>query len=126
MKEIIDTKILIDKIGYIIGFISNVENKYMIYKVKQLYNPKTKKYNPRNKGARCDQAAKTNTIALINLILLEDKYTGKQNPTHKYFCVLQELILRLYDYNQKDGKRWFFSPSETIINDIENLELIKK
>ena len=41
----------------------------MIFKVKQL-NKK------RNKGARCDQSGKADTIKLLNLIIDENKYNS--------------------------------------------------
>jgi len=38
-------------------------------------------------------------------------------------CVESELILRHYDRIRKGKKRWFFSPVNTIINDIEKLKI---
>ena len=58
LQEIIQTRISQDDLSYVIGFITNVNTKYMIYKSKLFYNPIQKTYNTRNKGARCDQAGK--------------------------------------------------------------------
>ena len=71
---------------------------------------------------------KRKTREVLNLIVQADRYTptSTQKFTQKYLCVVQELILRLFDYNSKDNKRWFFSPAETIINDIERIEFTKK
>ena len=127
LNKFLKNQIPISKYSYVIGFVSNIENKYLIYKAKQLFNPITKKFNTRNKGARCDQAAKKTTRELLNLIVSEDKYTSgyTQKFTQKYLCVLQELILRLFDYNERQDKRWFLTPAEAVINDIENLEIGK-
>ena len=36
-------------------------------------------------------------------------------------CIELELILRYFNKVNKNGKRWFFSSVETIINDIEKV-----
>ena len=38
-------------------------------------------------------------------------------------CVESELILRHYDHIKQDGKRWFFSVVDSIINHIEKLKI---
>ena len=107
----------IKSLSNIIGFITNFKNDYMIFKVKQL-NVK------RNKGARCDQSTKSDTIKLINNIIDEDKYSleNTKGINHHYqLCILQEFLLRLNDYNLKNGKRWFLSPSEAVLIKIETI-----
>ena len=97
------------------GFIADFKKDYMIFKVKQLQK--------RNKGARCDQSGKIETIKLLNLIVGTQKYTA-ENTKHinqKQLCVLQEYILRIYDYNNKDGKRWFLDPYIAILINIEKI-----
>ena len=119
----------LDSQNNIIGFMSWFKkDDYMIFKVK-LLNKK------RNKGARCDQAGKSDTIQLSNLIIGSDKFTttNTKGVNQKQMCVLQEFTLRLYDYNRKNDKRWFLDPFEAIgwfrdsldkpVRGIEKLEL---
>lgn len=107
-----------ENLNTIVGFMSNFKNEYMIFKVKQL-NKK------RNKGARCDQSGKADTIKLLNLITGENKYNSinTKKINQKQLCILQEFLLRIYDYENKNNKRWFISPSEAILIDIEKLEI---
>ena len=108
----------VNKLNNIIGFIGNFKNDFIIFKVKQL----DKK---RNKGARCDQAGKADTIKLLNSIVGENKYntTNTKGIYQKQLCILQEFLLRIYDYNNKNNKRWFIKPSEAILLNIEKLEI---
>jgi hypothetical protein len=110
----------------IIGFVTFFKNEYLIFKVKMM----TKK---RDKGARCDQAGKSDTIAMINNILSlysetngdEYKMTTEntKDRTQKELCVFQEFVLRVFNANRVNGKKWFFTPSESILCDIEKLHL---
>lgn len=108
----------ISDLNNIVGFISYFKDNYMIYKVKQL-NKK------RNKGARCDQSGKGDTIKLLNLIIGSEKYntSNTKGINQKQLCVLQEFILRIYDYENKHTKRWFLDPSESVLINIEKIEL---
>ena len=103
------------KLNNIVGFIGDFKKDYMIFKVKQL--------KKRNKGARCDQSGKIETLKLLNLIVGSEKYTAINTKTinQKQLCVLQEYILRLYDHNKKDGKQWFLDPGEAILIQIEKI-----
>ena len=106
----------IKSLNNIVGFIGNFKKDYMIFKVKQL-NKK------RNKGARCDQSGKSATIQLLNLIVGEEKYTSANTKgvSQIQLCILQEYMLRLYDYNKKNGKRWFLNPAEAVLINIEKI-----
>ena len=112
-KNIIEIK----KLNDIVGFIGYFKDNFMIFKVKQL----TKK---RNKGARCDQAGKSDTLKLLNLIVGYNKYTtdNTKGINQKQLCVLQEFILRVYNYNKKDDKIWFLDPFQSAIINIEKIE----
>ena len=118
LSPIIEQKIvLVSSLSNIIGFITSFKKDYMIFKVKQL-NVK------RNKGARCDQSLKSETIELINLIIGEEKYnlSNTKGINHKFqLCILQEFLLRLYDYNRVNEKRWFLSPIEAVLIKIETV-----
>jgi len=95
------------KINEIFGFISNFKNNLMVFKVKD--------NRPGNTGARCDQGAKL-TAEKLNEIFGKNIYTEdkiKKNSA-SYLCVLQEYLLRLNDYNNKNDKKWFLTPVQAI------------
>ena len=97
-----------DTLNNLFGFIANFKNILMIFKVKE--------NKPGNSGARCDQGGKT-TAERLNYILGSKTYTEAQlkNISSIELCVLQEYLLRLNDYNKKNNKRWFLTPTEAII-----------
>ena len=118
LAPIIATNIVsLSSLSNIVGFIAYFKDNFMIFKVKQL----TKK---RNKGARCDQAGKADTLKLLNLIVGEEKYTTENTKgiNQKQLCILQEFILRLHDYNKNGDKRWFLDPFESVVINIEKVE----
>jgi hypothetical protein len=43
---------------------------------------------------------------------------NNRNTTEVELCILQEFLLRFYDREQEEDKRWFFSPIEVLINSI--------
>lgn len=106
----------IKSLNKLVGFIGSFKNEYMIFKVKFM----DKK---RHKGARCDQAGKGESIRIMNEIFGEEKFTKDNtiNMPQKELCILQEFTLRLYDEQQRDNKRWFLSPVEASIIDIEKI-----
>ena len=79
----------------------------------------------RNKGARCDQSGKNETLKLLNKIEGDNIYTldNTKKRNQMEFCVIQEFKLRYYNYLNKNNKKWFFSPSEASINNIEKIML---
>ena len=97
-----------------VGFIGDFKNEFNIFKVKNLDDK-------RSKGARCDQAGKSDTIKLLNSILQENKYTSTNTKgrNKKEFCVIQELVLRFFNKIEKNNKRWFLTPQEATLNNIE-------
>lgn len=107
-----------DQMANIMGFIIGFKDKYMIFKVKDM----TLK---RHKGARCDQAGKSDTIKLLNKIVGGDTYTNQntRDMVQMELCSLQEFLLRYFDEIKKDGKRWFLSPEESIINNIQTIKI---
>lgn len=119
LKEEIMKKIIpIKNLNLVVGFISNFKKEYMVYKVKQL----DKK---RNKGARCDQSGKGDIIKILNLIEGDNIYTNENTKkfNSKYLCVLQELLLRYYNFIKKNDKIWFLDSDEAILNNIEKVEI---
>ena len=113
IKEIVPK---ITSFNKIVGFIGPFKNEYMIFKVKYMEKK-------RHKGARCDQAGKAESIKIMNDILGSETFTKDNtiNLPQKELCVLQEFTLRLYDKEQKDNKRWFLSPVQAALIDIEKI-----
>jgi hypothetical protein len=118
----------IQKMNMMIGFISLFKMEYLVFKVKVM----TKK---RDKGARCDQSGKTDAITIINTALGlnvltqgdEYKLTTENTKfrTQKELCVFQEFLLRTFDRKAVNGKKWFFTPCEALLCDIERLHIEK-
>ena len=102
----------------ILGYISSFKGEYNIFKVKQL----DKK---RNKGARCDQTGKSDALNILNQIIGENLYTAANTKrfNQNLVCILQEIYLRIYDLERRDGLRWFLYPGEALLNDIERLSI---
>jgi len=108
-----------------IGFMAPLLNEDInIFKVKSMSDN-------RSKGARCDQTTKSNALKLLNNIIdknidynYDDKYSKDKHKSH--FCILQEMFLRYFDYTKKNNKRWFISPDEYIINNIEKIHFKNK
>jgi hypothetical protein len=100
----------------LVGFITMFKKDYNIFKVKNMEDK-------RSKGARCDQAGKSETIKLLNEIMGESVYSSENTKGRNKieFCVMQEMYLRYFDKTSKNNKRWFVTPSEMILNGIEKL-----
>ena len=111
-------KIDITDFNKILGYIGSFKGEYNIFKVKQL----DKK---RNKGARCDQTGKSDAVNLLNQIIGENIYNADNTKrfNQNLICIMQELYLRIYDLEEKNGKRWFLYPGEAMINNIEKISL---
>ena len=103
----------------LVGFITMFKTDYNIFKVKNMEDK-------RSKGARCDQAGKSETIKLLNEIIGETIYSSDNTKGRNKieFCVLQEMYLRYFDKISKNNKRWFVTPSEMILNSLEKLSFL--
>jgi hypothetical protein len=107
-----------------VGFMGNFKNLYMSFKVKDITNK-------RAKGSRCDQmtfigkskATKNDAIEILEKILIEgeDKYSTKIVENQTEICCKQELILRLYNREEKLNKKWFIPPGIAILINFENI-----
>ena len=101
-------------LNILIGFMSHFKrDDNNVFKLKDLSNK-------RSTGRRCDQSGKMEAIKSVNEIIGSNKYNSKSRHNGEelpqiFYCVLQELLLRLYDKNQKKGKRWFLSLADEII-----------
>ena len=100
----------------LVGFITMFKKDYNIFKVKNMEDK-------RSKGARCDQAGKSETIKLLNEIIDDSVYSSENTKGRNKieFCVMQEMYLRYFDKTSKNNKRWFVTPSEMILNGLEKL-----
>ena len=96
------------KLNEIIGFSSLFkEEKNVAFKIKYT----TKK---RDTGSRCDQKGKKLILQIIDDILQNKKYSEKNNDKikGKELCTDQELLLRYFDKENKEGLRWYFNLEE--------------
>jgi len=97
--------------GYITPFKKNQE---LVYKIKT--NKKGADGNEQRqvKGARCDQANKSDMILLITEILKEKKLLDVELNLSKVpsniLCCIQELLLRHLNDDDDDEKIWFINP----------------
>ena len=104
----------------------------MVFKIKD-------NTNKRSKGSRCDQmsfvgvskATKNDAIEILNKIIISpEKYAYKIDKVvdetvtkvvdQNDICCKQELILRLYEKEERLNKKWFISPSIAILINFEN------
>ena len=117
--EINKSKVTVDNLNSIVGFISVFKNEYRVFKTKQMEKK-------RHKGARCDQAGKAETLRLLNKISDSDKYSveSTKETGHKELCVLMELLLRLLDDRGAEGKRWFISPAIAVESQLEKMSFV--
>ena len=60
-----------------------------------------------------------NRISLNNSIPLS--VSNKRDTNEIELCILQEFILRYYDTIGQDGKRWFLTPIQVLLNKVETL-----
>ena len=114
----------LQNINMFVGFVSFFKKEYLIFKVKNM----SKK---RDKGARCDQSGKTETITIINNIIMSnvatqgDEYKltieNTKHRTQKELCVFQEFLLRAFNATRVNGRKWFFSTAEALLCNVERL-----
>ena len=106
----------------IIGFIGYKKNsKNFIFKTKDIFLP-------RDSGASCVEAGKSKTLDMINKIIGKKMYTKENTKIIKdengeviqeavgenELCVLQEFILRKYNKDKTNEKKWFLTPDMAI------------
>jgi len=101
-----------------IGFMSWVENQQeYVFKVRDITDSVNKR------GARVSQANAKDIITKINAILGEPYYTAEN--VREFFgegknrlVVIIELLIRHFQENQKNGRIWFLSNEQVLINGI--------
>jgi hypothetical protein len=121
-EKLIEQKTTILKnLNTLIGFmISFKTEEYVVFKTKNINNL-------RDDGARCDQSSKSKAIDILNVITDNNyKYPPEKKISQRVICVIQELYLRLFDRERKDTKRWFLSPPETFLTNIDKYTTAEK
>jgi len=101
------------KLNTIIGFMIIFKEK-MVFKIKIINKKKG------NKGSYCFNAGKNDVIKLLNTLLDDTVYNTEntENINQNALCCLFEVLVRYYTETQKDGKIYFLTPEQTIINGI--------
>ena len=98
-------------LGYIKVLDQESSNKFQneyIFKIKT-YN-KNKENN--NGGKNCTSFSPSNMTEIYEILTYEK---GPYISVNLY-CILIELILRYYNYINKDEKSWFININETLLN----------
>ena len=97
-----------DKLNTLIGYMSSFKKDYMIFKIRDISQKK-------HTGARCDQSRRTMSIKMLSN--LGESYEDDTTMSRSELCIIQEFIMRKFDIESKNGKRWFLNPTEaTIVN----------
>ena len=104
----------------IIGFMDFHDNEY-IFKTIDIYNK-------RSSGGRCSVITKTLVASQINEIIKDTEYFDKINNSLNKFhrdslCLIQEIILRMFQLSKKDNKIWFMSFENSIIFNLKKYKL---
>jgi hypothetical protein len=128
LKDVLQHKIAmtIPKLNVIIGFIIEFKKSYFVFKSKNL---KLK----RHRGARCDQAKKTDTIKILNEITKDnnikdgnenvDKNELFESMNNIEICAFMEFLLRHYQEKNMQNKVWFIDPEFSQLLKIEEYSL---
>jgi len=136
------------KLSSVVGFVSNFKKEVnnIVFKMKVFTLKGIVK--KRNKGARCygkslemmEEIMGEETLrAYLDLIhikykdIIDEKKKNRilnkteegtvdelESINHMHACVVQEMFLRTYNIQEKNGKRWFLTPEEAVLVDIEN------
>ena len=90
----------------------------MVFKTKDMTSKKK-----RNKGARCDQAGKSDILKTLNMIVGENRFTKEntKSTTAIELCSYQEFTLRYYNEIMQNDKVWFLDPGMATLVNIENI-----
>jgi hypothetical protein len=114
-------KNILENLNHLIGFMNNFKTEdFVVFKTKNVTNP-------RDAGARCDQTSKKSAaIDILNTIVGIKTYSNKIDISQRGICILQELHFRLFDKERKNKKRWFLSPADSVLTQIEKFTTVEK
>ena len=76
----------------------------------------------RNTGSICIHKTEENILNLLKDTFSINIENIKFDNKNKY-CVLYELLLYLYDINSKNDKIWYLNPIQSILNNIERINI---
>tara|TARA_B100000787_G_scaffold159359_1_gene137416 strand:- start:7419 stop:11390 length:3972 start_codon:yes stop_codon:yes gene_type:complete len=104
----------------IIGFMDNYNNEYIFKTINIL--------NTRSSGGRCNVITKTLVASQISEIIKDEKYFNEINNSLDKFhrdslCIIQEIILRIFQLSEKDNKIWFMSFENSVIFNLKKYKL---
>jgi hypothetical protein len=115
-KEEIARKMVIDKsrLNQIIGYITQFKDNEMTFKYKDITMLRNKV------GARCDSAGKADTLKLLNMVVETNAFTHETTETlfQPHLCVLLEMLLRKFTQIRKNGRIYFLTPEQCVVNEI--------
>jgi hypothetical protein len=116
-KEDIAKHMIVDKtrLNRIIGFIIMFKTIKMTFKYKDITHTRNKL------GARCDSAGKHDIIDMLNKLIGRETYTNANTEgklLHPHLCVIFEMLLRDYTRGRKDGRIYYLTPEQSILNEI--------
>jgi hypothetical protein len=108
----------IDVLNKLVGFMAAFKGDQYVFKTKSLERKG-------HKGARCDQSGKGEALRVL-MEITEGEFgdfsiENTRGQSQRYFCVLQELALRCYNADGKDGRVWFLTPEQSTGLHIEKL-----
>jgi hypothetical protein len=112
---------ILSNLNTLIGFMNNFKNEdYVVFKTKNVNNS-------RDAGARCDQNSnKGKSIDTLNMIAGTYSEPPSKKLANNVLCIIQELYMRLFDKERKNKKRWFLSPAEAVLTNIEKYSTVVK
>ena len=116
-KEDIAKHMIVDKtrLNRVIGYIIMFKTIKMTFKYKDITHTRNKL------GARCDSAGKQDIIDMLNKLIGRETYTNANTEgklLHPHLCVILEMLLRDYTRGRKDGKIYYLTPEQSILNEI--------
>jgi len=95
------------KCGTILGFMGPWKEDYVVFKFK---DPTL----ARNKGARCDQAAKS-SLAKRLVEIGEARFAEDHRLGRGELCCILEILLRHMENSRRDGLKWFIPPGLAVV-----------
>ena len=87
--------------------------------------------NNRSTGGRCNVITKTVVASQINELIKDEKYFNEINNSLEKFprdslCLIQEIILRIFQLSEKNNKIWFMSFENSVIFNLKKYKLPTK
>ena len=121
-KDDIAKQMIVDKtrLNRIIGYIIMFKTVQMTFKYKDITHARNKL------GARCNSAGKHDILDMLNKLIGREEYTNANTEgklLQPHLCVILEMLLRDYTRGRKDGRIYYLTPEQSILNDITKYSL---